>query len=146
MDMKQLLALVSEKLEDKQTEECGMPMSTPAVSSTPPPPVSMTVNMNAQGSDQIKELLKLISNAEEKPTEMPVQIAMSPEESKLANSPADTGMDEPMTAPLDAAIPSGDDLHKKKGAYPKVNGGDNPMAIENIKTDLRALYKTIKEA
>lgn len=143
--MKKLLALVSEKVEEKEVEECGMPMSAPTP--TPPQnPVTMTVNMNAQGSDQIKELLKLISGAEEKPTEMPVQIAMAPEESKLANSPADTAMDEPMTAPFDAAIPDGDDLHKKKGAYPKVNGGDNPMALENIKTDLRALYKTIKEA
>jgi len=64
---------------------------------------------------------------------------------ELKNSPAGTGMDEPTTYGMDAAVPSGDDLHKQKGAYPKVNGGDNPMALEQLKSQLLALYKEIKE-
>lgn len=140
MDMKQLLALVSEKVEAEQNEECGMPMSTPTP--TPPQnPVTMTVNMNAQGSDQIKELLKLITSAEEKgEMEMPLQIAMSPEE-ELANSP------DEKVADVGAVVASGDDLHKAKKSFSdKPFRGDNPMAIETLKQELAARYKQIKEA
>ena len=42
---------------------------------------------------------------------------------------------------LDAAIPSGDDLHKEKGAYPATAGGDNPMAIDE---EMWAAYQALK--
>ena len=137
--MKQLLALVSEKVETEQTEECGMPMGMPA-QEPPKQPVTMTVNMNASGSDQIKELLKLISGAEEQQsTEMPIKIAMAPEE-ELANSP-----DEKYADVADV-IASGDDLHKAKKSYSdKPFRGDNPMAVESIKQELAARYQAIKE-
>lgn len=139
--MKQLLALVSEKIqpEQQQDETCGVPMHMPS-QEPPKQPVTMTVNMNASGSDQIKELLKLISGAEEQPKEMPVKIAMAPEE-EFVNSP-----DEKI-AGLDAVIASGDDLHKVKKSYSdKPFRGDNPMAVETIKQQLAARYQQIKEA
>jgi hypothetical protein len=43
---------------------------------------------------------------------------------------------------LSAVIPDGDDLHKKKKTHPATAGGDNPMAIENIKA---ALYAALTE-
>ena len=140
MDMKQLLALVSEKIEtdEQQDENCGMPMNMPS-QEPPKQPVTMTVNMNASGSDQIKELLKLIGGAEEQSTEMPVKIAMAPEE-ELANSP-----DEKYADVADV-IASGDDLHKAKKSYSdKPFRGDNPMAVESIKQELSAMYQAIKE-
>jgi hypothetical protein len=58
MDMKKLLTIVSGQ-EKKQINEsvaeagCGMQQEMQTT-----PPVSMNVSMNAQGIDQIKELLK----------------------------------------------------------------------------------------
>jgi hypothetical protein len=220
MEMKKLLNIIS---EGKQiTENCGGMMnsatSIPGAPSTPP--VSMSVNLNAQGIDQIKDLLNLMNKADSPlapgvlgqspapmPTPMPtdippmisqpmlapkaepmgtapegpkepdmrdlIKIASSPEPEdqemdpgekpaakkemqavagevkgladELKNSPAGTSNDKPTTYGMDAAVPSGDDLHKQKGAYPKVNGGDNPMALEQLKSQLLALYKEIKE-
>jgi len=203
MDMKKMLTILS---ESKQVNECGdMGQSMPST-----PPVSMSVNLNAQGIDQIKDLLNLMNKAEgalapglvgqgpapmampmpePKPMPMALPIGMDkPEEPKepdmkdlikiasdagpeksgeepagkkemqdvandvkgladeLKNSPAGTGMNEPTYGDLDAAIPSGDDLHKQKGTYPKVAGGDNPMQrMEGIKSSLSSLYKQIKE-
>lgn len=216
--MKKLLNIIS---EGKQiTENCGGMMnnatSIPGAPSTPP--VSMSVNLNAQGIDQIKDLLNLMNKADsplapgmlgQSPAPMPmpaeippmisqpmlapkaepmgtapegpkepdmrdlIKIASSPEPEdqemdpgekpaakkemqavagevkgladELKNSPAGTSNDKPTTYGMDAAVPSGDDLHKQKGAYPKVNGGDNPMALEQLKSQLLALYKEIKE-
>lgn len=218
MEMKRLLNIIS---EGKQiTENCGGMMnnatSIPGAPSTPP--VSMSVNLNAQGIDQIKDLLNLMNKADsplapgmlgQSPAPMPmpaeippmisqpmlapkaepmgtapegpkepdmrdlIKIASSPEPEdqemdpgekpaakkemqavagevkgladELKNSPAGTSNDKPTTYGMDAAVPSGDDLHKQKGAYPKVNGGDNPMALEQLKSQLLALYKEIKE-
>lgn len=65
---------------------------------------------------------------EEVPAEAPV-------EEEYANEP-----DEEYQG-LDAAIPSGDDLHKEKGAYPATAGGDNPMAIDE---EMWAAYQALK--
>ena len=35
---------------------------------------------------------------------------------------------------------TGNDLHKVKKTYPKVNGGDNPMALEEAEKTLRSKY------
>jgi hypothetical protein len=40
---------------------------------------------------------------------------------------------------------TGDDLHRPRGAYPAVAGGDNPMAMENINSRLDKLYTEVKE-
>jgi hypothetical protein len=43
---------------------------------------------------------------------------------------ASTEPDEEYMNDVSASIPSGNDLHKEKDAYPPVNGGDNPMKIK----------------
>jgi hypothetical protein len=223
MDMKKLLNIVSDKQQlNESIEECGMPMGGMQPSNIPAtPPVSMTVSMNAQGIDQIKDLLSLMNKADSPlgpgPVGMPPSMPPMPEPKvsaplnigapaipsnpmpaakepgmadliKLVGEPSSekdaTDMpqgepkgeepadgepapkkemqavadevrnmtDELANAPdeqiagLDAAIPSGDDLHKEKGAYKKVAGGDNPMALEQLKADLSKLYKTVKES
>lgn len=69
MDFHQLVARMQEldrPVAEVQTQECGMPpsmtppMSPPPMSSQPPvPPPSMSVNLNAQGMDNIKDMLNL---------------------------------------------------------------------------------------
>ena len=53
---------------------------------------------------------------------------------------------DPQYGDMSDAIPDGDDLHKKKGSYKAVSGGDNPMAykieVESIK---KALYAALTE-
>lgn len=223
--MKKLLNIVS---ESKQVNECGMNMPTNPVPSVPP--VSMSVNLNAQGIDQIKDLLNLMNKADsplapgvvgQGPAPMPmalpigmekpegpkepdmkdlIKIASAPkEEPNLDDLSKETGMDadavksdvkslapsdsgdEPapkkemqavadevkglaselakenenegyanspdeQVADADAAVPSGDDLHKQKKSYSdKPFRGDNPMAVEQLKQDLASMYKHIKE-
>lgn len=206
MEMKKLLNIVSES----KINECGMPMENPATMAPPVPPVSMSVNLNAQGIDQIKDLLGLMNKVDAPlapgpvapaamppmpmPTvapEMPISIKAiggdepgpemgkdplddlikkagvavkkpeaKPEAEKeeeadlsqmadevrdmadtLANTPAEK------IAGMDAAVPSGDDLHKNKKMYPKAQDGDNPMAVETqLKSTLMKLYKEMKES
>ena len=57
-------------------------------------------------------------------------------EGDYANSP------EEDYAPYTDVIKSGNDLNRSKKSYPKVAGGDNPMALEDeIKEQLANLYK-----
>ena len=61
------------------------------------------------------------------------------EEGDYANSP------EEEYAPYTDMIKTGNDLNKSKKSYPKVAGGDNPMALEDsIKEQLANLYKEYK--
>ena len=48
----------------------------------------------------------------------------------------------PQHGDMSDAIPDGNDLHKQKKSHPATAGGDNPMAIENIKA---ALYAALTE-
>ena len=78
-----------------------------------------------------------------------------------AEVPADAQADEtysntpdPKVSDIKAVIPSGDDLHRAKGAYIKAAGGDNPMAIkmgeseiteEQLSNSLRSQYESFKQ-
>jgi len=78
-----------------------------------------------------------------------------------AEVPADAQADEtysnspePKVSDIKAVLPSGDDLHRAKGAYIKAAGGDNPMAIkmgeseiteEQLSNSLRAQYESFKQ-
>lgn len=224
MDFHQLLAKMQQLdqpvAENLPVEACGdVPaMPTPTAQVPPVNPPSMTVNMNAQGMDNIEDLLKLITKVNpdmEKPA-MPPLPTMGAEPSitsikpslpplkmlpdldanndkkpggemdsmidKMndANQPGGLGasldrdgdgdhdMDdhdlekkkekeeefanEPNPEVKPSSIISGDDLHKEKGTYPKVAGGDNPMQKQkNESGDLRAqiraeLLRRLEEA
>lgn len=157
MDMKKILSVISEE---------PLPIAAPAAAPMPEPPVTMNMNLNAQGVDQIKDLLKLISTVspEKEEPEMPVvgidapiavstndkkdtdtsmkdlmKLAGTPEKEEYANEP------DEMIGDLDDVIRPGNDLHKEKRMYKKANGGDNAMAIESVREMLDKRYREIKE-
>lgn len=144
--MKKLLGIVSGSAEKKQInesiEECGMGMPAPQMPQTPP--VSMSVNVNAQGVDQIKQILSLMSGAQAQRMSEPT-VMISPdkmigmEKEEFVNQPDEEYKD------VDAVIASGDDLHKSKSMHRAAAGGDNPMAAESIRKQLDKLYQEIKE-
>jgi hypothetical protein len=124
-----------------QSEECGaMPPMTP---STPPAtPPSMSVNLNAQGMDSIKDLMQLFSkvNPDMMPkADVPMPTMTDPiikigaikkaEPTNMLAKPEESWENEPDEEykGMDAAIRSGNDIHKSKKTFPKVAGGDNPM-------------------
>jgi hypothetical protein len=195
MDFQQLLAKMVE-LDQPATEamdtpvtECppdmAAPMSSPMDHKPEVPEPSMSLNLNAQGMDNIESLMKLmtkvnpdminqpngamppmptltppgpsissISNLDAGPLKMLPDLdadndnmpggekdidGEEPEmkkdkEEAFANS--ELGDEGPETMDIDAAIPNGDDLHKKKSMHKAAAGGDNAMAAES--TDLRS--------
>jgi hypothetical protein len=168
MDMKKLLTIVSgqdKKQLNESMAECGMP---PQSNIPTTPPVSMNMSLNAQGVDQIKELLGLMSQADAARMsppmampaagmDMPIKIS-GPEEGprepemkdliKIAGGEKEEFANEPdaRIGDLDDAVPSGDDLHKEKKMFKKAQDGDNPMAVEGqLKSTLMKLYQEIKE-
>ena len=164
MDMKKLISVVTESAVNEQPMD--MPMAAPPMS-PPTPPVTMNMSLNAQGVDQIKELLKMISDTSiEKKEEMPMptvgidaplsiapkekqgglddlkalmKMAGTPEKEEYANEPDEEYSD------LKAVIPGGNDLHKEKRMFKKANGGDNAMAVESVRQMLDRRYREIKE-
>ena len=72
MDMKKLLGIVSNNAQlNESINECGDMVQQPQT-----PPVTMSVNLNAQGVDNIKELLGLMTRSEQKVTTEPVPMSM----------------------------------------------------------------------
>lgn len=162
MDMKKLISVVTESAVNEHPMD--MPVMPPQSST---PPVTMNMSLNAQGVDQIKELLKMMADAsDEKKEEMPMptvgmdvplsiapkekeggmddlkalmKMAGTPEKEEYANEPDEKYSD------IKAALPSGNDLHKEKRMFKKANGGDNAMAVESVRQMLDRRYKEIKE-
>lgn len=160
-------------LDEEPVEECpaddaatlGTPMASPA---TPAP--TMSVNLNAQGLDEIGELMKLIAKVN---PDMPEPAAPSLPIAAPASMPAidlDGGNDKPELPSIDMDDDGqGDDEEKKdewanepqetekdvdymvnklaggmnrpKGTHPKVAGGDNPMQRVKEGEDLRAAIR-----
>lgn len=139
--------------------EYEMQNTSPAIPQTPP--VSMNVNLTAQGVDQIKELMALINGAQSSRMSEPMDLSMpaaadsskcasggladmmklagQAEKESFANAP------DEVVSGIDAVIPSGDDMHRSKRMFKKANGGDNAMAIESIRQMLDKRYQEIKE-
>lgn len=80
---------------EAQTQECGEmpapPMSSPSMSDPNTPPPSMSINLNAQGLDNIEELMKLIK-------------AVNPEMDKPP-MPSLPGMGEPSVMSIKPSLP-----------------------------------------
>jgi hypothetical protein len=84
-------------------------------------PVGESVQITVSGSDAVlSQILKLAGLIGAETTEAVDE--GDPEHRPHVNSPDETVLD------FDTAIPAGSDLHMAKGTYPKVAGGDNPMA------------------
>ena len=75
--------------------------------------------------DELKQAVDALAN-------MDISNIKKATEEDYDNEPEEEYMD------VDAVLPSGDDLHKKKTMYPPAAGGDNPMAMESIKDRLWA--------
>jgi hypothetical protein len=80
MDFNKLMSRMRE-LDQPALEACGDPMGMPPAPSTPPPtPPSMSVNLNAQGMDNIESLLKLMTKVNpdmiNQPSPMPMPAPM----------------------------------------------------------------------
>ena len=131
----------------EQLDECNMPgdmASLPKQSDS----VSMNVSLNASGAGGIKDLMGILKGIEQGHSDpahdadpsKDVIIGGSdfPFDEEFANAP------EEVYAPVDAVIPSGDDLHGQGGEAPKVNGGGNPMQ-ETLMAQLSRLYTEVKE-
>ena len=147
-------------LNESVVTECGdMPMAPQS------PPASMNISFNAQGIDQIQELMGMLKNAgmgaapEMPAAGMPMRQDMErlramvdePEMEEVDDEiefEDDGGFSSATTEPdveygdISDAIPNGNDLNKEKGTYKVVAGGDNPMQykmeVESIKDRLYA--------
>ena len=127
-DMKDAAKDAEEKEEVKESvelAECGepmMPAGEVTISGTP---------------DALATMLKMAGMAAPAPMAAPAMEEEAEEEveEEYANEPDEEVQD------LEAAIPSGDDLHREKGAYPATAGGDNPMAIDE---EMWAAYQALK--
>jgi hypothetical protein len=147
---------------ESSLKECGMPMGME--SNMPPvtPPVSMSVNLNAQGIDQIKDLLSLMNKADSPLAAGPVSTDSMPPmpmptvgmDAPLNISKAVAMPPEPETAPM--GMDPLDDLVKKAGITmaPKADdgkeGGESPAekpapkdAVSKMADDIRTMTDTL---
>ena len=154
-----LKALRDKKVDEEVVDECGMDM--PSMGSPKQQDnVNMSISMNGAGPGGIRDLLDILRNIEDgsddpdsgelgdligamgdEPRgkvavlggdmEMPV--------GEFANSP------DEMYADVSDVTPTGNDLHSKGGEAPKVNGGGNPMGVdEELMSRLTSMYESIK--
>jgi len=119
----------------------GMDMGAPKQQDN----VTMNVSINGSGAGGIKDMLNILRGIEDNGEEVAVAIdggdmgdLENAFDEEYANSPQE------QTAPVDAVLPTGDDLHGQGAEAPKVNGGGNPMQ-ETLKLQLDRLYTEIKE-
>jgi len=102
--MKKLLGIVSGNAENKKlnesVEECGS-MGSMGSSMPERPPVTMSVNLNAQGVDNIKDLLNLMRSADSGVSSLPtaVKMPMPAIASAMPISVTKIGGDEPDMKP-----------------------------------------------
>jgi hypothetical protein len=120
----------------------GMDMGAPKQQDN----VSMNVSLNGSGAGGIKDLMSILKGIEDGGEDVAVAIDSGDMgdlenafDEEYANSP------EEQVAPVDAVLPTGDDLHGQGAEAPKVNGGGNPMQ-ETLMTQLSRLYTEIKES
>ena len=111
------------------------------------------IKIQADTPEEAMAMMQILKNAgiEQKMPDMdrpdmPMKQDMENEQDEIEqgadyrNSP-----DEKYSSARDVTNPPTNDLNKSKKSYPKVAGGDNPMALKNrIKEELSALYKEYK--
>lgn len=89
-----------------------------------------SINIQMNDTNQMAQLLQALQTVQS--GVQGEDVADEVEVEDYDNEPEEEYMD------VDAVLPSGDDLHKKKTMYPPAAGGDNPMAMESIKDRLWA--------
>jgi hypothetical protein len=139
------LDLLSESLMD----ECGdMPMPGAMAHSNQADSVTMNISMNGSGKGGIKDLMDILKNIDGESNDDSAEIVIGSDIEGMEHPFDEVYANEPdtETQPIDAVIPTGDDMHSKGGEALKVNGGGNPMAMESLKSQLDRLYQEIKES
>ena len=119
---------MKEFMEAVDLAECGEPMMPAGEITITGTPDALAGMLKLAGVQSMAMQTPAMPAMEEVPVDAPV-------EEEYANEP-----DEEIQG-IEAAIPSGDDLHKEKGAYPATAGGDNPMAIDE---EMWAAYQALK--
>jgi len=105
---------------EKSVAECPPEMDG-QMGAAPAPGINIQLD-NAGQMAQLLQALQAVQQGE----------AQEEEVEEYDNEPEEEYMD------LDAVLPSGDDLHKKKTMHKAQAMGDNPMAMESIKDRLWA--------
>jgi len=104
---------------EKSVAECPPEMDAPVTE----PQAAPSINIQLDDTSQMAKLLQALKMVQDS--------SMGEEEvEEYDNEPEEEYMD------LDAVLPSGDDLHKKKTMHKAQAMGDNPMAMESIKDRL----------
>jgi len=114
----------------EQEQESGMNIN--ASTDTRTGSKSLTVTAQGQAAEQLAQLLKLSGLGS---GQAPEQEPMGEE---YANEP------HPETQSVEVQMQQGNDMHRPKNSYPKVSGGDNPMAMRE--NELRDIEKRLNEA
>ena len=145
-------------------QECGSPMMAgqemPMASEGGQP---VTVSITASGKDNVSDLIAMMQDAAgitqmgpavtDEPTMLPApdgdqEMDMAAMRDMIVGPKDDEPTEDYANAPdpeygdMSDVIPDGNDLNRKKKAYPATQDGDNPMAVENIKA---ALYAALTE-
>lgn len=124
--------------------ECGV--SSVGATNVPsiPASISVTAASGLELSTMLKDLMTLAGTKSAAHQDIPVVSEPTPAVLSTERDSSDISMRKMMDtmndteesydnspdeqiAGLDAAIPAGDDMHKKKASFAKVAGGDNPM-------------------
>lgn len=143
---------------EKNVDECGMPgmdnmphgmMGAPKQSDS----VTMNVSMNGSGAGGIRDLMSILKNIEQGEHSAPAHDADADdilvgveEEQGDGGFQTATTNPAPETADIDAVTPTGNDMHSQGGEAEKVNGGGNPMGVdESLVARLAQHYQAIKE-
>ena len=144
-----------ETVEEEGVEECPGEMSMGPEAHDEPKP-TMNVTMTAQGVEEIGELMKLFTkvnpdmiNQPEKPMDMPKIVKLPLDlDNEKSDDKEEAYSNEPDEVKHSDNVHNGDDLNKKKGTYPKVAGGDNPMQDmrESIKAELQQRLAELKKS
>lgn len=136
--------------------ECGMPGMSDMPSGMAgmrgqQDSVTMNVSMNGSGAGGIRDLMSILKNIEshdgaephgDKPTDMIVGME---DESIDGGFGSATTSPEQEIAGIDAVTRTGNDMHSKGDEAEKVNGGGNPMGVdESLIRRLTAHYNDIK--
>lgn len=159
MNFQDLLSKMKQIDETVSVEECGMPM--PGISVGGPRPeqadsVTMNVSMNGSGAGGIKDLMNILKNIEHGSDDVGGHhdshrgddeiVIGGPLDAKMADL-EDSYNNEPNPVTTGSNMMTGDDLASKGGEAEKVNGGGNPMNVdEGLVSRLQAHYESIKGA
>jgi len=153
-----LADLRDKKVDEEVVDECGM-MPSSMGSQDQQDSVNMSINMSGSGSGGIRDLLDILRNIEggsDSPEVDDLGDLLgkmdSEPDGKVAmigtKMPVDEFANEPdeMYADVSAVIPTGNDMHSKGREAEKVNGGGNPMGVdeEALLARLASLYESIK--